>query len=235
MRTRAILLVLAVLAVAGFAALNWSEFLRSSPLLFGPFVMDAPLGLIMLVILGLAALAFVLTSAAIRTNALIESRQHFKTLEAQRALADNAEASRFTDLRTHLDTQLKELRQREAIAASEFEKAMVQSQRDLRTQLEQMNRTLASRLNELEHRIDNRLGGTLPTAAPVLRRETPVPAVTEVHQPAHAVQLREAELREEHARVMAERAHEGQVRDGAPLPERAADPRPPETGWRRWF
>ena len=68
MRTRAILLVLAVLAVAGFAALNWGEFLRSSPLLFGPVVMDAPLGLIMLLLLGLATVAFVLTTAAIRTG-----------------------------------------------------------------------------------------------------------------------------------------------------------------------
>src|SRR6478735_5461366 len=112
MRTRAILLVLAVLAVAAFAALNWGEFLRSSPLLFGPVVMDAPLGLIMLTILALATIAFVLTSAAIRTGSLIESRQHFKTLEAQRALADTAEASRFTELRSHLDTQLREPRPR---------------------------------------------------------------------------------------------------------------------------
>src|SRR6478735_9255420 len=138
MRTRAILLVLAVLAVAAFAALNWGEFLRSSPLLFGPVVMDAPLGLIMLTILALATIAFVLTSAAIRTGSLIESRQHFNTLEAQRALADTAEASRFTELRSHLDTQLRELRQRDAITAAEFEKASVQNQRELRTHLEQM-------------------------------------------------------------------------------------------------
>ena len=80
----------------------------------------------------------------------MEHRRHAKALEAQRVLADKAEASRFTDLRQYLDTHLRESRQREAIAATEFEKAMVQSQRELRSQLEQMNRTLAARLGEVD-------------------------------------------------------------------------------------
>ena len=80
-----------------------------------------------------------------------------RELTAQRDLADKAEASRFTDLRLHLDNQLRETRQREAIAAAEFEKAMVNGQRELRTQLEQLNRNMASRLDELESRLDPRL------------------------------------------------------------------------------
>lgn len=156
MRARFILLVLAILAVAAFAALNWSEFTRESPLLFGAVVMDAPLGLIMLGLLGLAVLGFIVSAATMRTTNLLESRQHYKSLEAQRDLADKAEASRFTDLRQHLDTQLRELRQRDAIAATEFEKAMVGSQRELRTQLEQMNRMLVTRMGELENRLDAR-------------------------------------------------------------------------------
>ena len=44
MRTRTILLVVAILLVAGFAALNWPEIARSTPLSFGIFVTDAPLG-----------------------------------------------------------------------------------------------------------------------------------------------------------------------------------------------
>src|SRR5438128_68278 len=48
MRTRTIVLVVAILLVAGFAALNWSEIVRTSPLLFGPVVADAPMGLILL-------------------------------------------------------------------------------------------------------------------------------------------------------------------------------------------
>ncbi|MCY7317291.1 MAG: hypothetical protein LH617_00935, partial [Ramlibacter sp.] len=77
-------------------------------------------------------------------------------LQAQRDLADKAEASRFTDLRQHLDSTLKDLHQREAIAATELEKAVADGQRELRTQLDLMNRTLATRLAEIDSRLDTR-------------------------------------------------------------------------------
>lgn len=157
MRARLILLVVAILAVAGFSAMNWDEITRPAPLSFGAFVTDAPMGLILLSLLGILLVAYVISAAAHRTQTLVETRQHFKTLEAQRDLADKAEASRFTDLRTHFDSQLKELRQREAIAATEFEKSMVTAQRDLRTNLEQMNRMLMGRIAELEQRLDARM------------------------------------------------------------------------------
>jgi hypothetical protein len=262
MRSRAILLVLGILLIAGFAALNWGEFTRPQPLLFGPIVMDAPLGLIMLIALGLVTVFFLLTSAALRTQTLIESRHHAKTLEAQRELADKAEASRFTELRTHLDTQLRELRQRDTIAATEFEKAMVQSQRELRTQLEQMNRTLASRMSELEHRLDSRFerlhGGPLPAVAPARRHDhMPDPALHHEHAQAqqvretqtHELQQRELQARELHARE--ERAREERLREerahatDRALHERGVQERqrenpgegarPAESGWRRWF
>jgi hypothetical protein len=208
MRTRATLFIVAILLVAAFAALNWSEFVRSTPLSFGLFVTEAPLGLLLLAVLAIACVAFALGSAAIRTQALVDSRTHHKTLEAQRDLADRAEASRFTDLRTHLDAQLRELRERDAIAATEFQKAMVNSQRELRTQLEQMNRTLAARLNELDHRLGH---------APVV--ETPPLVRTEHGQPET---LREAQLQ---AREREVRAEEKAV----------AAERPAESGWRKWF
>jgi len=111
MRTRFVLLVVAILLIAGFAALNWSEIIRPSPLLFGPVVMDAPLGAILLGLLALAVVVFALSAASMRTSTLLESRHHYKELEAQRALADKAEASRFTELRTHFDTHMRELRE----------------------------------------------------------------------------------------------------------------------------
>ena len=218
MRIRGIIFVVAILLVAAFAALNWSEIARSVPLSFGVFVMNAPLGAILLALLAIAAVAFALSSAAIRTQALVDSRTHHKTLEAQRALADNAEASRFTDLRQHLDAQLRELRERDAIAATELQKSVVNSQRELRTHLEQMNRTLATRLNEL----DARLGGTPVTsiAAPLVR--------TELGQ---SEQLRDAELREAELRDAELQARERELR----REEQPVVDRPAESGWRKWF
>jgi hypothetical protein len=125
--------------------------------------MDAPLGLILLSILGVTLLAFLISTAHMQTVNLLDNRQHYKELQAQRELADKAEASRFTDLRQHLDAQMREIHQRETITASELAKAMAQGQRELRTQLELMNRSLATRLAELESRLDPR---TAPSTAP---------------------------------------------------------------------
>jgi hypothetical protein len=156
MRARLIILVTAILLVAGFAALNWSEFLRQTPLSFGVFVMDASLGLILLGMLVVTLLAFLASSAHLRTVNLLDHRQHSKALEAQRELAEKAEASRFNDLRQHLDAQMRELQQRDVIAATERDKAMAQSQREMRSHLELMNKTLATRLADIEARIGSR-------------------------------------------------------------------------------
>ncbi len=108
MRARMLLLVLAILVVAGFAAQNWSQITQPSLLNFGVVQATAPLGLILLTLLGLTLLVFLASAASMRTHSLMESRQHAKQLQAQRDLADKAEASRFTDLRGVLDNHLRE-------------------------------------------------------------------------------------------------------------------------------
>lgn len=236
MRSRFILLVVAILLVAGFAALNWAEIIRPTPLLFGPVVADAPLGAILLGLLALAVVIFALSAATMRTQGLLESRQHFKDLEAQRALADKAEASRFTDLRQHLDTQLRELRERDAIAATEMEKARVEHQREIRTQLEQINRTVSARLNELEHRLESRFERMGVSRAPVVGSTAVVPGPRADLVQANAVQ--------EHAAAQQARDHQAQMREEERIRderireerERAqANERPAESGWRKWF
>jgi hypothetical protein len=157
MRARLFFILVAIVLVGGFAALNWSEVMRTSRLNFGLILAEASLGGILLAALAVTLLVFLVSSAIQESRNLIEWNRHSKALQAQRDLADRAEASRFTDLRQHIDTTLRESRQREVIATSEFEKSLLQSQRELRTQVEDMNRMLVARLGELEGRIDNRL------------------------------------------------------------------------------
>jgi hypothetical protein len=178
MRARSAILLLAIVLVAGFAALNWSEFNRLSTLSFGVAMIEAPLGLILLGVLGLTLLAFLIASGAQHTRHLLDSRTHTRELERQRDLADRAEASRFTELRTYLDAQLKELRQRDSIAVTELEKSRLETQRELRTQLDAMNRVLATRLGELEARFDGR-------ATPRMSQEPPVLGERVGHNPLH--------------------------------------------------
>jgi hypothetical protein len=158
MRARLIILLVAILLVAGFAALNWSEILQPMPLSFGIFTMSAPLGLILLSITALTLVAFLISTAHLQTVSLLDYRQHTKELQAQRELADKAEASRFTDLRQHMDAQLREIQQGGQPGGTEFEKSVTQNQRELRTQLELMNKTLATRLADIESRLDGRPG-----------------------------------------------------------------------------
>lgn len=164
MRARLVFVVVAILLLAGFVALNVPEFLRTTPLSFGWQVMEAPLGLIMLTILGITLLAFLVSSVTLHSRYAIDAHRHARELQAQRDLADKAEASRFTDLRQQLDTHLRDNRQREAIAATEFEKSMVLSQRELRNQLEVINRTLDTRLGEFEGRLEARLDRFQPAS-----------------------------------------------------------------------
>jgi len=231
MRSRLILLVVAILLVAAFAALNWSEVIRPAPLLFGPIVADAPLGAILLGLLALAVVGFALSAGAIRTGALLESRHHYKELEAQRLLADKAEASRFTELRTYLEENLREMRDRDNLRTTEF-------QRELRAQTETTNRMLAARLNELEHRMDTRFEGMGvglgrgPAVVPPVTRTEATQAMRE-REHATAEEARIVEMREE------ERLREERMRQERELRREdrpAAVDRPHEqSGWRKWF
>lgn len=221
MRARTVILVVAILLVAGFAALNWSEIVRSQPLSFGLFVTSAPLGMILLGLLVLTLVLFLASATAMHTRSLMDYRQHQKTLEAQRELADKAEASRFVDLRNHLDQHLKEMRERDVIAASEFDKAMLQTRREVQAQMEQINRMLSARLTEMEQRLAG-ARGPLPA--------TPAASTMQERNAAEARTRDEERLRDETIRENRELQREERAEERA-----AAADRPPESGWRKWF
>jgi hypothetical protein len=103
----------------------------------------------------------------------------------------------------------------------------------MRTQLEQMQRTLASRMGELEARLDTRFERLGTGAARPVPAVNPVPAQVETlhdevqrdHALARDHEARHAQVREE------ERLREQRVRDERPR----AEDRPADSGWRRWF
>jgi hypothetical protein len=228
MRTRLVLLVVAILLIAGFAALNWSEVVRPAPLLFGPVVMDAPLGAILLSLLAIAVIVFALSAGALRTTHLVESRRYAKELEAQRLLADKAETSRYTELHKMMDDHLQRLGERDMALSTEW-------QRELRAQMEGNNRMLTARLNELEHRLEarfERMGVAGNAATPLRKDDVPVGVARDplrdqqVAEDARVAQMREQErVRDEGIREERELRRE----------ERAVASDKPETGWRRWF
>ncbi|MGV3743239.1 MAG: LapA family protein [Burkholderiaceae bacterium] len=113
MKVRTLLIVLALAAMAAFVAANWGAFLAPTTLSLGITTIDAPLGLLMLILLGAFTLAFVAFTAYMQTSAVRESRRNAREMQTQRELADRAEASRFTELRNYLESQLHQMHARE--------------------------------------------------------------------------------------------------------------------------
>jgi uncharacterized integral membrane protein len=158
MRTRTIVLIVAIVLMAGFAALNMDEFTRTSLLSLGFTTVEAPLGLVMLVILAAALLLFLASTLYIQSTHLIETRQTARELHAQRDLADKAEASRFTELRNYLEAQTLAAQQRESAQVTVLSERLAQSEQALAAKIEQSGNTLSAYIGELEDRLERRDG-----------------------------------------------------------------------------
>jgi uncharacterized integral membrane protein len=145
MRVRTVLVLLAVMLLAVFAAINWPVFVAPAQLSLLVTSFTAPFGLLMLGLVILLVLAFAAYMAAWQGQILMESRRHGKELELQRALADQAEASRFTELRGLLQTEVEQLSAR-----------LAQVQEVLRADIRENANSLAASLAEMDDRL--RLG-----------------------------------------------------------------------------
>ena len=156
MRIRTILFVIAIALVAAFVALNVDEFTRVSVLSLGFTTIQVPLGLVMLALLVGATVVFLVGTLYMRSSNLLETRQHARELNAQRELADKAEASRFTELRSYLEAQALAAQQREAAAGTALTERFAQQQQALLARIEQSDNTMAAYIGQLEDRLERR-------------------------------------------------------------------------------
>lgn len=156
LRTLLIFVVLGLVAV--FSALNWSAFIAPTVLSLGLTTVEAPLGLILLAIVGLLTLLFLVYVTYLQSTVLFETRRHSRELQAQRELAEQAEASRFNQLRAFIETELEkvagEIEQSKSLLLTRLD----QIERDFRTGLEQTGNSLAASIGELEDRFDSFVG-----------------------------------------------------------------------------
>ena len=160
MRSRTIFLIVGILLVAGFAALNLDEFTRTSMLSLGVTTVTVPLGMVMLALLLAAVLFFLASTLYMQSNNLIETRKYARELALQRELADKAEASRFTELRQYLEAQTLAAQNRDAAAHTVLAERLAQHQAALLARLEQSDNATAAYMGQLEDRLERR---DLPT------------------------------------------------------------------------
>jgi uncharacterized integral membrane protein len=161
MQVRTLVLVLLLAAVAIFTALNWSTFVAPTDLSLGFTAIRAPLGLVMLGLLVLLLAVFLIFVVYLQTSVLLDARRHARELRTQRELADQAETSRFTELRTWLDAELTKLGARHDDPFARVIARLEQSDSELRAAIEQSANSLAAYIGELEDRLEQQR--TAPT------------------------------------------------------------------------
>jgi biopolymer transport protein ExbB/TolQ len=136
MKLTTLSLLLVLVAVAVFAAV------------------EAPLGLIMLVLMGVLTAVFLLVVVYLQTTVLLDARRNARELRSQRELADQAEASRFSQLHVFLEQELRKIEERDAAALERVLARTEQLERELKAALEAAGNTLAAYIGELEDQLE---------------------------------------------------------------------------------
>lgn len=149
-------------AIAIFAALNWTIISQPTLLSLGVATVEAPLGLIMLGMVVALAAVFLVYVLYMQTSLLVESRRQARELQANRELADKAEASRFTELRAYIEAELNTMNMRAAEREDAVLARIEQLEQAMRTSVEETGNTLAAYIGEVENRLEDATGKTRP-------------------------------------------------------------------------
>ncbi|WP_291989915.1 LapA family protein [Candidatus Accumulibacter sp. ACC007] len=171
MKFRTLFLLLILAATAGFSALNWDAFITPTTLSLGVTDVQAPIGVIMLGVVSVLTAYFLLFVIYVQASALFDSRRHAQELKANQELADRAEASRFTDLRGFITTELQAMaRQNASNAASGGTDPALLARLDrveteLLSAVEQSGNNIVTSLAGIEDRLTRSADGGLPAVA----------------------------------------------------------------------
>ena len=156
MKIRTLFLLIVLVAIGAFAALNWNAFMTPTTLSLGFVVVQAPLGLVMLALLAFLTALFLVFVVYLQASVLLDARRHARELQANRELADQAESSRLTELHRFLEAELKKVADLDAESRAALQTRLDQLDRDLRSAVEESGNTLAAYIGELEDRLEKK-------------------------------------------------------------------------------
>jgi uncharacterized integral membrane protein len=146
-------ILLALFLLAVFTLANWAVLSASSTLSFIVFDIEGPLGVILLGAMLVLVALFVVYALTLKTGMLMESRRHNQELEAQRKLAETAEASRLSDLRAQIEREFTQLH--DAIGA--VDGRMDSHEQTMKQSLNEAANGLAALVAEMDDKIDRAL------------------------------------------------------------------------------
>jgi len=152
---RAFLIIVLLGLIGLFAALNWNVLTTVTSLSLGFTTLQAPLGAVLFAL----AFLFLLYVVYLQSAALLESRRQARELKAQREIAENAEASRYYQLKVAVEDALRERNDQSAELRNALFARLEKLERDMQTALEQSSNSLAAYIGEIEDRLERAAGG----------------------------------------------------------------------------
>jgi len=135
MKIRTILVLVVTAIAALLVVLNWASFTATTPLTLGFRTFNAPLGLVMLYLTGFMAVLLLGYAMYLRKSAAAQAARQARELEIQRRLAEEAEASRFTELRQYFAEQFDRLTTENALYHTTLNDRLDALEKELRTRL----------------------------------------------------------------------------------------------------
>jgi uncharacterized integral membrane protein len=142
MRFRSVVAIVVSILAALFFVLNWRVFAAPATITLVLTSVEAPIGIVMLVLFALGVLVLSSYVGVWQGTLLKEFRRQTKELQAQRSLAESAEGSRFTELGALIRDELAKSDQRTATALEA-----------LRVELHDTEHSIAATLAEMDDRL----------------------------------------------------------------------------------
>lgn len=152
LRSLLFLILFGVLTV--FVLVNWQVLNAPTTLSLAFTEVRAPLGLVMLAFLVLVAVLLLGYIVYLQMSGLLEARRHGKELQAQRDLADQSEVSRFTELRSWLESRFSANDNRRDEIERAVQARLDTLESELKSSVELRGNALAAALAELADRYD---------------------------------------------------------------------------------
>ncbi len=157
MRGRNVFLLVLILAMTIFAWRNWAVFSEDRTLSLIFTQVTLPFGIVMLTVMAVLVVVYFLYTVGLETAALLEVKKYARELLSARKLADEAEASRFSELKKWLEGELAHLKaQSPAGLEAKLQEVVERIDRvehELREDIEKAGNTLAAYIGELEDQI----------------------------------------------------------------------------------
>jgi uncharacterized integral membrane protein len=158
LRTLLILFVLGTLIL--FAAINWTAFVTPFNLSVVFATVEAPLGLVLLGIVGLLTLLFLIYLVFLQSSSLLESRRQARELQNQREIVEQSEASRFSRLHSFLEVELQKLALQNDNGQAALLAKLDELESRLRSTVEQSANSLAAYMGEIDDKLEKAAAGS---------------------------------------------------------------------------